>query len=119
MTIDAVPSASGPAIEWATLGEGATVARVAGFFDQACVQALEAKAEGLSPGSPLILNLSAVEYLSSSGIGEIVFLASRFRLAIAAPSESVRKLLMLAEVFPILDIGGSEEEALSLSRQKC
>ena len=64
----------------------------------------------------LILNLRDVEYLSSSGIGEIVHLASRFRLVLASPSEAVRHLLQLAEVLALLHVVETEEDALSISR---
>ncbi|GEM_PF-2626527 len=119
MTSGNLPQGSAGEVVWSPLEGGGAVARVRGFFDDSCTRALERHASSLSEGSPLVLNLSAVSYLSSSGIGEIVHLASRFPLALASPSEAVVHLLTLAEVWPVLDVGGSEEEALTLTRQKC
>ena len=98
---------------------GVAVLRVRGAFDERVVQEIEGKVGALVAGSPLVLNLCDVVYLSSSGVGEIVYLASRFPLVVAELPEAVEKILRLAEVWPILDVRPSEEEALTLSRERC
>jgi anti-anti-sigma factor len=116
MTSDAEAKRPRHAVEWSDAPGGAAVARISGVFDETCVRDLEAAAVRFGPGSSLILNLRGVEYLSSSGIGEIVHLASRFRLVLASPSEAVVHLLQLAEVSTLLDVVATEEEALMISR---
>ncbi|MHC4601249.1 MAG: STAS domain-containing protein [Planctomycetota bacterium] len=98
---------------------GVAVMRVRGAFDEGVVREIEGQVGALVPGSPLVLNLREVVYLSSSGVGEIVHLASRFPLVIAELPETVEKILRLAEVWPLLDVRPSEEEALTVSRERC
>jgi anti-anti-sigma regulatory factor len=100
-------------VAWGPGPPGTAMGRVVGFFDQECARLLEERAGGLPEGGGLVLNLSAVEYLSSTGIGEIVALASRFRLVIAEPSEPAMRLLSLADVLPLLDVAATEAEALA------
>ena len=110
---------AGGTVESSSREGGVTVLRVRGNFGQDVVHEIEGVVAALGAGSPLVINLHDVVYLSSAGIGEIVHLASRFNLALADPPESVVKILGLAEVLSLFDVGASEEEALSLSRQKC
>jgi len=99
------------ALDWSPLPGGGAVARVRGAFDARCAAGLEARAADLAPGESVVLSLGGVDYLSSSGVEEIVQLASRFRVALAAPSEAVVRVLTLAEVWPVLAVGTSEAEA--------
>lgn len=93
--------------------------RVAGYLDMESSRRLAETAGALPEGAPLVLDLSDVDYLSSSGIGEIVFLASRYRLVLSRPSQTVVNLLRLAEVFDLLDVASSQEEALEMTRRTC
>ena len=95
------------------------VIRIRCAFDETVVREIEGKVGALVVGSPLVLNLRDVLYLSSSGVREIVHLASRSPLVVAELPEAVEKILRLAEVWPLLDVRPSEEEALTLSREKC
>jgi anti-anti-sigma factor len=93
--------------------------RVEGYFDEESAARVETETASLTAGSGLVLDLAAVSYLSSSGVGELVHLSSRFALALAAPSETVRKVLALAEVLPVFDVCATREEAAACSRAKC
>jgi anti-anti-sigma factor len=111
MTADRMPDLPPRGIEWTRSPGGVATGRVRGFLDGKGAEALKERTAELPEGSALILNLRDVEYLSSSGIGEIVRLASRFRLVVAEPSEPAMRLLSLAEVLPLFEVVRSEEEA--------
>lgn len=105
-------------VEWDD-GQDPPVLRVWGVYDQSTVGEVEALLGSLSSGSALVLNLRGVEYLSSTGIGQIVHLSSRFGLVVADPSPASAQILRLAEVWPILRVGGSETEAMRQARERC
>ncbi len=87
------------------LGESAS------FFADALKRVL---AEG---GGHVLVDLSKINYIDSTGIGELVGYLGRFqevqrKLILVEPSDQIRKLLRVAhldELFPIVD---SLEEAL-------
>lgn len=69
-------------------------------------------------GSHVLVDLSKINYMDSTGIGELVGYLTRFqevkrKLILVQPSEQIRKLLRVAhldELFPIFD---SLEEAVA------
>ncbi|RMG09868.1 MAG: anti-sigma factor antagonist [Planctomycetota bacterium] len=87
----------------------ALVVRASGKFDREAAVAVEAL---ILPHAGLrILNLAAVEYISSSGIAGLVKLSARAGLRIASPAECVRNALSLAGIEPILSIFPDEVSA--------
>ena len=66
----------------------------------------------------LVLNLSAVTFLSSSGVGVLLVMAEKARgdggsLRLASPSAAVRAPLELLNLHRFLTIDGSEDDAMS------
>jgi anti-sigma B factor antagonist len=64
-----------------------------------------------------LINLEAVRYINSSGIGVLITLLTKFRnqggeLVLVNPSEHVNKLLIIIKLRNIFIIAQSEEEAL-------
>jgi anti-anti-sigma factor len=113
------PSATEPRRElaWASGPGAGELLRVSGFLDAECVRRIEEKTARLEPGTGLVLSLGEVEYLSSTGISEILKLESRFRLVLASPSEAVVQMLRLAEVWSLFRIADSEAQALDMARE--
>lgn len=64
--------------------------------------------------SPLIINLSAVEFMDSAGLGVLIFLMKALdgRLAVCSAGNAVRELLALMQLDQILPIVGDEYSAL-------
>ena len=65
----------------------------------------------------LILDLSGVTFMASSGLGSLLSLAeefrqSEFRLRLASPSTAVTSVIQLLNLQTFLAIDASEEEAL-------
>lgn len=65
----------------------------------------------------LVLNLSEVTFMASSGLGSLLSLAEEFRqsesqVRIAAPSTAVLSVIQLLNLDQFLKIDASEEEAL-------
>src|SRR5262245_59548141 len=95
------------------------VVRVEGRLDAKTAPRLLEHCQGArSPAGHLVLNLSDVTFLSSSGVGVLLVLAERTRseggsLRIAAPSHAVRAPLELLNLHRFLTIDGSEGEALA------
>jgi anti-sigma B factor antagonist len=66
----------------------------------------------------ILLNLTGVEYIDSSGLGELVqsFKVARTfeaELKLLRPQERVRHTLQLSMLLPLFDIYETEEEALA------
>lgn len=103
-----------PEISYTTLG-GILVLRLRGRIVQDVADDLMnfVTKKGLTAESPLVLNMSEVTYMSSSGIGTLVRIGSECRLKLAAPSDPVRKVLELGEILPMFDIASSEAQALA------
>ncbi|MCU0722498.1 MAG: STAS domain-containing protein [Planctomycetes bacterium] len=91
-------------VAWDTGPGGAPVGRVSGLLDRECARILSERAVSLPSGGRLVLDLRAVEYISSSGIGELVALASRVRVVLAGAPEPVLSRLRLAEALPLLEV---------------
>lgn len=65
----------------------------------------------------LILDLSGVTFMASSGLGSLLSLAEEFRqsdcrVRLASPSTAVTSVIQLLNLQPFLAIDSSEEEAL-------
>jgi anti-anti-sigma factor len=65
----------------------------------------------------LLLDLSAVEFMASSGLGSLLSLAEEFRqserrVRLASPSPAVESVIRLLNLHQFLQIDPSEEEAL-------
>lgn len=94
--------------------------RLAGEVDLSNASTLEAKIIGLMPNEALglVLDLTRVSYLDSSGIRMLLTLVGRFswrgqRLVIVAPPESrVRKVLQLAGAGHALVVDAAEDDAI-------
>lgn len=89
--------------------EGTFVARLSGKLDRDAGEALESLLHERQP--PYVVNLSAVNYLSSSGVAALVKLTATKQIVIAAPADCVVDVLSLAGVGPILKIVPNEEAA--------
>src|SRR5690554_1717837 len=90
-----------------------TVGKVREVIDQAIAQAV---------GKILLLNLSGVSFMDSSGLGLILGRYRRFgeeggRLMLATPASQVRRLLELSGVERIIPIYNTEEEAYQLGEE--
>lgn len=89
--------------------DGTLVVRAGGKFDRDAGLAVEAL---LGPEIPrYVINLSQVEYISSSGIAYLVKLASSRGLRLAAPAECVRHAFGLAGIERILTLHPDEASA--------
>lgn len=66
----------------------------------------------------VLLDLEQINYIDSTGIGELVAYLGRFqsrnrKLILIKPSERIRKLLAVAQLDRLFEIHGSVEEALA------
>jgi anti-sigma B factor antagonist len=98
---------------------GSTVIlRVRGRLDaRSAPQLLEVATRVRRQHSNLVLDLSAVEFMASSGLGSLLSLAEEFResesrVRLASPSPAVESVIRLLNLHPFLKIDASEEEAL-------
>ena len=97
----------------------AVVVRVEGRLDaKSAPRLLEHCLAARHAGGHLVLNLSQVTFLSSSGVGVLLVLAEKVRegggsLRIASPSAAVRAPLELLNLHRFLAIAGNEDDALS------
>jgi anti-sigma B factor antagonist len=69
-----------------------------------------------------IIDISALRYINSSGIGVLITILTKFRnkggeVYLLKPSESVQKLLVITKLNAIFQIIQTEEEALSLAKK--
>ncbi len=104
--------------------DGFTILRVEGvvklgesaqFFAEALQRALD-KDEG-----DVLVDFSAINYMDSTGIGELVGYLGRFKdtrrkLILINPNERIRKLLTVAQLLPLFTIYESLDEALVAER---
>lgn len=100
--------------EWAV-----DVITVFGRVDAERAPELEAAGRNVldTPYQKLLINMSAVEYLSSAGLCALLNLAKladnkRGRLFLCSPSASVRQILKLSGFDKILKISDSVQDAL-------
>ena len=78
---------------------------------------LQAASEARQKRLNLVLNLSEVTFMASSGLGSLLSLAEEFRqsehqVRIAGPSTAVLSVIQLLNLDQFLKIDASEEEAL-------
>lgn len=90
----------------------ARVIRAAGKFDREAGVAVEAL---VARGSRCVLNLARVDYISSSGVAELVRLATRFGVKLASPAQCVQDVLHLAGIAQLVPIHADERDALDAS----
>ena len=63
-----------------------------------------------------VVDISAVRYINSSGIGVLITILTKFRnkggeVYLVKPSENVQKLLIITKLNAIFNVAESEEEA--------
>lgn len=88
----------------------ALILRARGKFDREAGEAVAATME--RAGGLCVLNMSSVDYISSTGVAFLAKLSAGKGLRIASPAECVRNTLSLAGVERILSIYASEAEAV-------
>lgn len=98
-------------------GPHGVIVRVAGRLDARSVPALLAQcADVRASGRNLIINLSRVEFIASSGVGTLLSVTEEFKKAgrtvrFASPSTPVLTVIQLLNLEPFLPIDSTEEEA--------
>lgn len=106
-------------LETVTVDDRTTLLRVHGRLDSASAAVLVQKCAAVrGAGRNLVLNLSSVNFIASSGVGALLALAEQFheaahavRLVSLSPAvDSVIRLLNLDRTLPIV---ASEDEALA------
>lgn len=85
------------------------------FFAEALQRTLD-KDEG-----HVLVDFSAINYMDSTGIGELVGYLGRFKdtrrkLILINPNERIRKLLAVAQLLPLFTIYETLDEALAAER---
>ena len=104
-------------IQDASSRRGVRVFRLFGRLDARAAASLAGRCRAeCRPANHLVLVLSGVEFLSSSGVGTLLSLTEEFResgaiLALAAPSEAVSMAIGLLNLGDFLAIHASEEDA--------
>jgi anti-anti-sigma factor len=95
----------------------AAVLRVVGRLDAKSAPQLTRSCAAIrAAGRDLILNLSGVMFIASSGLGALLTLTEEFqqanrRLRLASPSQAVLSVVHLLNLDQFLSIDASEEEA--------
>jgi anti-anti-sigma factor len=93
--------------------------RVSGRLDaRSAPHLLEVASRIRSRGMNLVLDLSGVTFMASSGLGSLLSLAEEFRksenrVRLASPSHAVDSVIRLLNLHQFLTIDRSEEEALN------
>jgi anti-sigma B factor antagonist len=69
-----------------------------------------------------VIDISALRYINSSGIGVLITILTKFRnkggeVYLLKPSDSVQKLLVITKLNAIFQIVQTEEEALLLAKK--
>lgn len=93
------------------IGQDAQVLRVQGKFDRDAGLAVETLV-GHDTRLRSVLNLADVSYISSSGIAELVRLATRRGVRVASPAACVQDVLHLAGISALIPIHQDEQAAL-------
>jgi anti-anti-sigma factor len=88
----------------------ALVVRLRGRLDRDAGEAIEEAVK--AQGGLSVVNLSDVEYISSSGVAALVKLTAQHSIRIASPATCVDDVLSLAGVSRILSIHADEKAAL-------
>jgi len=102
--------------------DGITSIRVAGRLDSTGAPLLAQRCAAVAAaGSDLVLELSGVTFIASSGVGALLATAERFResgrtLALAALPPPVDAVIRLLNLDRFLDIVDSEERGLQRGR---
>lgn len=90
--------------------DDAIVVRARGKFDAGAGEAIEKLFRAERPAR-IVLNLGAVEYISSAGVAALVKLSSSRPLKIGGLAPCVRDVLSLAGIERVLSIHADEEAA--------
>jgi anti-anti-sigma factor len=103
----------GPAAVQVDRDQGIPIARLTGEIDAFNVDAIESALLALAPG-PVIVDLSGLAFLASSGLRVLFSLANRcVRLAVIAPvGAPFRRALDVAELSTVAFVAGTPYEAL-------
>lgn len=110
-------------VETVTVDDRTTLLRVQGRLDSVSAAVLVQKCTSIrSAGRNLVLNLSEVSFIASSGVGALLALAEQFQEAansvrLVALSPAVDSVIRLLNLDQFLPIEASEHEALSALRK--
>ena len=100
-------------------GQGVRAIRARGEVDLSSSEELAHALEADRDGLPVLLDLSQVSFMDSSGL-RVVLVASRELgpklAAVVDPDSAVARLLEIAEVSDRIQLGSSEDAALDLLR---
>ena len=106
-------------------GDGYLVVRPHGRLDISKTEDFKAEilAKIDAEPSPLVINMSGVTYLSSSGVGVVLTVrrrldAHKLPLALCRIPPSVSKVLQLVDVIQLLNLFEEEEEAVDFLTKK-
>lgn len=93
----------------------AVVARLAGELDLSNVDEIEGRLlAALEPGHVLILDLSELGYIDSSGLGVVERLTHRTDLRLVLPAEAViARTLTITGLDQVVDVYATQAEALA------
>jgi len=111
-------AAAGCTVEERTIG-GLAVVAVSGTLDVLSAPDLEAQIKATAAGSPsgVVVDLSAVDFLGSSGMGVLVTahsdLTPEISFALVADGPATSRPLKLIGIADIIDIFATLDEALS------
>jgi anti-sigma B factor antagonist len=101
-------------------GRGATaVLRVRGRLDASTAPTLLQRCALVQAnGQNLVLNLSGVSFLGSSGVGAMLVLVEQFQeqagaIHFASPSDAARSVIDLLDLGPYLTLHATEDEAVA------
>jgi anti-sigma B factor antagonist len=103
-------------------GDGVSSIRVAGRLDSASAPLLAQRCAAVAAsGSDLVLELSGVSFIASSGVGALLATAERFResghaLTLACLPPPVAAVIQLLNLDRFLEIVDSEERAVRRDR---
>jgi anti-anti-sigma factor len=106
------------------LGDGVVALRIIGELDQATVPALRLKLDPVvdDRGESLLLDLSACEFIDSSGLAAFVSARERVAVdggrgfAVCCPDSQVRRLLELTGLDRAMTLTDSRDDALAALR---
>ena len=96
------------------VSDGVLVVRAVGRFDADAGRAVEELV--LAHDGPRVLNLAGVDYISSSGVANLVKLHTSRRVQIACAAQCVRDVLGLAGIERLLTLHDTEEAARDAHR---
>lgn len=96
--------------------DGQTVLRPVGELDSATISVFRQAVAEIGPGQKVVLDMGAVPFLDSCGIGALIGAVRRVRelggaIALAAARQPVRRVLNLTGIDRIVEVIDTAEEA--------